>query len=187
MDKNKVKYGLRNCYYAPATEGDNGVLTYSTPKRLPGAISISMTPRNYSKNLAADDVEYWRGTGTTGYDGDLTLALIPDDFRKECLGELLDATDKVAYENSEMVSSVFALLFEFQGDKHGVRHVLYNCTATRPNVAGPADGPDPSQGTEAVTIAAAARASDGLVKARTTADTTASVYNNWFTSVWEPN
>ncbi|WP_242828280.1 hypothetical protein [Mediterraneibacter gnavus] len=39
--KNKVEFGLRNCYYAVITEGESGKITYGSPKRLPGAVSIT--------------------------------------------------------------------------------------------------------------------------------------------------
>ena len=186
MRDNKVKYGLRNVHYAVFDPETN---EYETPKPLKGAISMSLTARNYSKILAADDIEYWRANGNSGYDGDLNFALIPDDFREECLNEQVDTADNVRYETAELNTARFALLFEFQGDVKATRHVLYNCGATRPALAGqtitPRDGPDPSQNTETVTIDAAPR-NDLLIKARTGASTTANVYNNWFSSVWTP-
>ncbi|MBR4211010.1 MAG: hypothetical protein IKR84_01300, partial [Oscillibacter sp.] len=150
--ENKVKYGLKNVHYAILTENaDTGVITYGTPKRLPGAISMSLTASTARKMLAADDTDYWVAESMASYTGDMNFARISDEFRADCLGELSDAHG-VKYETNVPTTARFALLFEFDGDQYKTRHVLYNCTASRPAIAGqtvnPDDGPDPSQGTE---------------------------------------
>lgn len=199
-ENNKVRYGLKNVHYAVLTEAANGTITYGTPKRIPGAISVSLAATTARKILAADDSYYWTAESLANYTGDMNFALIPDDFRADCLGELTDSASGVKYETNVPTTARFALLFEFDGDAHKVRHVLYNCTASKPQIAGqtvnPDDGPDPSQGTETITVTAAAR-SDTLVRARckpgdsiTTGTgseaVTTNIYDTWFTNVFVP-
>ncbi|MBQ9521670.1 MAG: phage tail protein [Oscillospiraceae bacterium] len=192
--QNKVRYGLKNVHYALITE-NNGTITYGTPEALLGAISISFSATTARKILAADDSYYWVAESLANYTGDMSIAQIPDEFRADCLGEQTD-TSGVKYETNAPVTARFALLFEFDGDDHKTRHVLYNCTASKPAIAGqtvnPDDGPYPSTGTETITITAASRP-DTLVKARckpsdtvTVNNTETNIYDTWFISVFVP-
>lgn len=78
---------------------------------------------------------YYVINNNMGYDGDLELALIPEDFRIAALNETLD-DKKVLIENADSELNAFALLFEFDGDVKHIRHVLYNCSASRPGISG---------------------------------------------------
>ena len=179
--ENRVRYGLKNVYYAPLTADG-----YATPTALPGAISLSMSANTARRVLTVDESEAGAAELFVNYTGELTLARIPDAFRAACLGELEDDYG-MRYETAAPVTARFALLFEFDGDAHATRHVFYNCSVSRPGVAGrtvvPEEGPDPSQNTEALTITAAA-GSDGLVRARCSPGDAA--YDTWFEGVSLP-
>lgn len=184
---NKIKYGIKNCYYAPVTStGADGTLTYDSPAALPGAVSISLAAQGSSDPFYADNVVYWKGAANNGYEGDLELALIPDDFRKDVLGEALDAKGFYV-EHANDTAKEFALLFQFEGDESATRHAFYRCTASRPQVNGQTKEDSISPQTETITITAMARINDELVKSRApyTASTTSS-YALWFTAVQEP-
>ena len=119
-----------------------------------------------------------------GYDGDLELAMIPESFRTDALGEKLD--DKgVLIENAEVELSSFALLFEFDGDQRHIRHVLYNCSASRPGIEGKTNEESREVQTETLTIKATPLPG-GMVKAKTGDTTDAAVYNGWYAAVYMP-
>lgn len=131
---NKVKYGLSNCYYAVLTEGENGP-SYATPVALPGAVNLSLEQEGDTNKFRADNIDYYVSISNNGYSGDLELALIPDSFLTDVMGEVSDATAGIQYELADAKPKAFALLFQFEGDDKNTRHVMYNCKATRPAVA----------------------------------------------------
>ena len=185
---NKVKYNLKNVHAAKLTETksteDGITYTYGTPKAVPGAVSISLSAEGDTSPFYADGIVYFRTTSNNGYSGDLELALIPEWFRTEILGEALDGKG-VLVERSNVSESVkFALLFEFDGDINAIRHVLYNCSASRPSIESQTKEETIEPGTETLTLTADPRP-DGLVKARTSDTTDDTTYAGWYGAVYE--
>lgn len=183
--KNKVKFGLSNVHYALQTTDSDGNLTFGTPKPIPGAVNLNLSAQGDVQTFYADDVAYFVAVANSGYQGDLEIALVPEDFAKDVLREKLDETDKVLTEYSSAETAPFALLCEYKGNHHGVRKVFYNCTVTRPNQTGATTTNTKEPQTATLTITAAPLA-DGTVKSETTADTPDTTYNSWYTSVWRP-
>ena len=167
--KNKVRFGLKNCHYAKATFDEDGNVTYATPVRLPGAVSLSLDPEGENENFYADDIVYYVLNNNAGYEGDLELALIPEEFLKDILHEEEDANGVLA-ENANSEFERFALLFEFTGDKNAIRHVLYCCSASRPSMEGETKEDEKEVQTEELAIIASALA-NGYVKAKTSVNT----------------
>lgn len=181
--KNKVEFGLENVHFAKATlDLTTGEMTYGTPVKWPGAVDIALEPSGDLIKFKADNIDYYVSGNNQGYDGTMTTALVPDTFATEILGEVVESGIQSEYSNSE--TSQFALMFQFEGDKHAIRHVLYNCTATRPTVGSTTkDSGDPN--TTQLTFSAAPRPNDKLVKRKTRPDTDPTVYDAWFTNVFE--
>lgn len=176
---NKIKYGIKNVYYAPVTT--NG---YETPNALEGAVSLSLSAEGERNVFHADNVEYFVTNVNNGYSGDLEIALINDEFRKAVFGEVAD-TNNVLIENADGSEAVkFALGFEINGDEKATRFWFYNCTAERSEVTGETKEEGITPSTDTITINCTPRTEDGKVRAKTTDTTTTTVYNGWFSAVY---
>ena len=184
-NENKVHYDLTNVYVAPLTvDLEAGTVSFGAPKRLPGAISMDLAAQGEQTKLRADAVDYYVTNNNNGYSGDLNVAMVPDWFRQEYLGDTISTTDKVLVENAQGEPKPFAMLYEFLGDKSRRRHCLYNVTASRPNIKGENKDNQKEADTESMTMTALPLP-NGNVKASTTAETPKTVYDNWTKSVWE--
>lgn len=182
---NKVKYNLKNVHAAKLTKGDDGTFTYATPKAIPGAVSISLDAEGDTSPFYADGIVYFRTTANNGYSGDLEIALIPEWFRTEILQEVKDKNGVLVEKSNNKESVYFALLFEFDGDINAIRHVMYNCTASRPSIESETKEETIEPGTEKLSLTADPR-EDGLVKSRTGDDTASETYQNWYKAVYTP-
>lgn len=187
-DQNKIRYGIKSCFYSVCTLAADGTATYGTPKALPGAVSLALSPQGETTPFYADNIAYYVSVSNAGYEGDLTLARVPETFLTDVLGYIADGNG-VLYEDANAAAVHFALLFQFEGDVHAKRVVLYNCTAQRPtdehNTKEAAIDPQ----TEAVTITATSvhvAAVDKDVVRATATPTEATQYNAWFTAVYQP-
>ena len=182
---NKIKYNLKNVHAAKLTRDTDGGYTYATPKPIPGAVSISLDAEGDSSPFYADGVVYFRTNSNNGYSGDLEIALIPEWFRTEILKEKLDKNGVLVERADASEAEKFALLFEFDGDAHGIRHVLYNCDASRPSIESETREDTIEPGTEKLSLTADPR-DDGLVKSRTGDTTSQETYDNWYKTVYIP-
>lgn len=184
---NKVKYGLTNVYYAVATiDASDNTATYGTPKRIPGAVNLSMDHQGDANTFYADNIAFFTLQGDAGYSGSLEIAQITDDFRKDILGEVVDASGCLT-EVANAPTVPFALLFQFDGDKKNTRHVLYNCTASKPSIAGETNTETITPKTDTLNLTAAPIHIDDLgadvFKSRALADD--APYDGWFSSVYQ--
>ena len=186
---NKVKYGLKNVHAAKLTETvSQGVTTYTydTPKRIPGAVNMSLDAEGESTSFYADNIVYFRSQTNNGYSGDLEIALVPEWFREEILQETKDSNGVFIEKSSTGGPVPFALLFEFDGDEKAIRHVLYNCSvSSRPSVSSQTKEASIDPVTETLSLSADPR-SDGLVKARSGSETAAASYTAWYDAVYTP-
>ena len=186
MADNKVVYGLKNVHYAVISEDEvTGATVYGTPIALKGSTEISLEPKGETSDFYADDMLYYTTTTNAGYEATLTVANITNDFRRDVLGEVMGDTDMVMTENTNQRANKIAFMFEFDGDQKAVRHVLYNCTVTRPSLTSATKTETAEPQPQELTLISAPR-EDGIVKRSTTVDTPDAIYDAWYGAVYEP-
>ena len=185
---NKVKYNLKNVHIARLHEkviDGKMIYTYDKPVAMQGAVSLSLDSEGDSSPFYADGLVYFRSVTNNGYSGDLEVALIPEWFRTQMLQEKLDKNNVLIEKsvNEEIVK--FALLFEFDGDEKGIKHVLYNCSASRPSLESETKQESIEPKVEKLSLTADPRV-DFLVKARTGDNTDEEIFHDWYKAVYEP-
>lgn len=184
MPENKVKFNLKNTHYAPTMTDEDGVITYGTPVAIPGSVSLSLSAKGDVTEFYADGMIYYTATANNGYEGDFELAIVPLTFEQDIFGVTTDANE-VAVENSNVEPKSFALLFEFDGDQKSVRHVLYNCKASRPDVSSKTNEEKKEVQTEKLSLKASPL-ENGNVKSKTTSKTLDATYTSWYKQVYVP-
>ena len=186
---NKIKYGLKNVYYAKATIASDNTATFATPVAIPGAVNLTLDAQGDRSPFHADNIEYYVSVANNGYEGDLEIALVPESFEKDILGMVEDNKD-VLLEDANAEPAHFALLFQFEGDQRAKKHVIYNCTATRQSIEGETKGENIDPKTETLSLRAApihiAAINKDIVKAKTTDTTDSTTYSGWNSAVYVP-
>ena len=178
----KVKFGIKNVHVFPITAVTAGVPTYGDVIAVPGAVSFSMSAQGDINKFYADNIVYYQSSANNGYEGDLTLALIPEEFYEKIFGQVPDANG-VMTENAAVESKAFAMTFEEDGDQTGTKFVLYNCTATRPTKELQTIEESKTPVTQALTVSAVPL-QNGDVMGMTTSATPDAVKNNWHNDVY---
>lgn len=178
----KVKFGIKNVHVFPITSVTAGVPTYGDVIDVPGAVSFSMSAQGDINKFYADNIVYYQSSANNGYEGDLTLALIPEAFYEKIFGQTPDANG-VMTENAAVEAKAFAMTFEEDGDQTGTKFVLYNCTATRPTKELQTIEDSKTPVTQTLTVSAVPLQS-GDVMGMTTSATPDAVKNTWHDAVY---
>lgn len=179
----KVNYGIQDVYVAPITESD-GAITYGTPFAVKGAVSMSVEPEGGDATpFYADNMVYFTAPATNnGYSGTLEIAITPDAFLTQILGQTKYDNGMVVEKADDKVAR-FALLFQAQGDVENRRFCFYDCTAQRPSRTNETKGESIEVGTDSIEIVMTGRSTDNVVRAY--AEQGSAVYANWFSAVPE--
>ena len=183
---NRIQYGVSRLYYAVVTEGTDGKLTFGTPVAIPGAVSLKIKSEGDVGTEHADNTTWKNIVTNSGYSGSLEAEILPDSFRKDCLGEDVDSTNGIVTENSLVQPAAFALMGQFEGDVKSRRFVYYYCTASRPGAEAKTKGDKIEAMHESIDLTISPRPDDGVVKRFTNESVQDAVYNAWFTKVFEP-
>lgn len=185
MADNKVRFGLSNVAIA-LMKDDN---TYETPVKIPGAVSLSVSPEGDSDVFYADNTAYYTVATNAGYTGDLEGAIFPDDIKAKILGWEIDNNNALV-EVTDAVAKPFALLFEVNGDQKKRRSVFYSCTASRPEEENSTTEDSTSVTTETLSLTMVSRDfSDKKVTKLSIEpnDTNKEAYDGFYTKVLEPD
>ena len=178
----KVKFGIKNVHIFPITSYISATPVYGTVIDVPGAVSLSMGAQGDINKFYADNIVYYQTSANNGYEGDLTVALIPDKVYEDVFGYSKD-TNGVITEDASKEAKAFAMTFEEDGDTTGTKFVMYNCTATRPTRELNTIEDQKTPTTQALTVSAAPL-KNGQVMAMTSATTPDSVKNGWHSNVY---
>ena len=179
----KVKFGIKNVHVFPIISETNGVPTYDSAIAIPGTVSLSLDKQGDTNDFYADNIKYYTSVANNGYSGSLTVAVIPDEFRTKILKYLTDDNGVLVEDIAE--PKHFAMTFEEDGDQTGTKFVLYNGTASRPNLdkSTTTDSKEPSTQELEVSFAPL---SSGRVMGMTTDSTDAAVIAAWHTAPYIP-
>lgn len=181
--KEKVKFGLKNLHYALKTVGTDGAVAYGTPKKVSGAVSISLSADGDKIEFYADDTVYYSDNTNSGYTGDVEVALVPDEFKKDVFGD--EIIDGMLYENADAIVKHVALMGEFDTDVVEKRFCLYDVLCTRPEFSGKTKEKTKTPQTQKMSLTVRPIVINGrnIVKSTTCAETSEQAFNNYFTAV----
>ena len=124
----KVKFGLSNVYFALRTEEEGGEITYSTPVKIPGAVSASIESESESNTFYADNIPYYISNIKSSKTVDLEVSDVPRQILLDYLG-YVKAQGGGILETSAPNTPHFALLFQVETDEKARKFAFYNCTA----------------------------------------------------------
>lgn len=178
----KIQYGLKNVHYAKITEGADGTILYGTPKKIPGAVNLTLNAEAERTDIPADDIpDYVTTYNNNGYEGELEVQILTDEFRRDILGETTDENG-ILVENADAVPTNAAFMFEITTDKNKVRHLMYNCSITKPGLETSTKGKSIENKTDKLTFNARPAKDTGDIKAKVYSDN--EKYDTWFDEVY---
>lgn len=172
---NEISYGLSNLYYAIKFGS-----SYATPKPLPGAVKINLTPEEHVLRFTGlDCIPRDKVSIVYGYKGSVVIAGLPANFYKDIYGyEPSSSGGIIEKVSSSIVES--AILFETDGDPVS-RHCYYSCRFGAHEFA--AETKSKSISVSTITIPLTIRADNQKNLKHILPKTNSAAYQNWFKAV----
>lgn len=184
MNKNKIKYGLSNAVVWPILSVDtDGKPTYGESIRVPGSVNLTLDPEETTEPFYADNVVYYLTAANNGYTGALEIALVPDEFKTEILGQRID-DNGVAVESTNDKTREFAMAFQFEGDQHATRYLFPRVASGRTAVTGSTKEENITPQTEELALTVMGRIDNNIAKLYVEQDNPA--YVTWLEEPYEP-
>lgn len=181
-----VRIGMDNIYYAIMT--DEALETYDTPKRIPGAITATVSPTTNSTTLYADD----QADEVANSLGDIEIEINPKDLTPEILKDILGATtdsNGVLVQSATDNAPYVALGWRSRKSNGKYRYYWYYKGKFQPNEEEFQTKEDtPTFQTPTITGLFVPRQKDNKWKVSVDEDGTGigtDVVKNWFTAVYE--
>lgn len=185
-DGNKVKFGLSNVHVAKMIIGEEGTITFGTPFKIPGAVTLSLDAEGDSEPFYADNMKFWESFANNGYSGDLEVAKLPEQFETEILGQRKDSNGAIL-ENINDKISPFAFMYQIEGDQTGTRFCYYNTSVSRPSTEANTTEDTKTPNTDTLAITTSARTDTGDVRAKLPySEENKEIYEKFFEKVYEP-
>ena len=189
MAENKVRFGLKNVYYALLTEAADSSTnnSFGTPKAVPGAVSMTMDSNGTDGTFYADNVAYYKTFANNGYTGSLEMARITDEMLEDVWGMTVE--NGILTEKNNVQPKPFALMFQISGDKNEELYVLYRVVpTTKPSMGSETVAEQVEPGTqtfdfEALPLVTGPSYQAGKVFGRTVESTSTAIRTAWFTNV----
>ena len=197
----KVKFGLKNVNVFPLTETTSeqtGAVTmsYGTGIKVPGAVNLTLNvDESEPEKFYADDGVYYVPAGaSSGYKGNLEVAVIPDEVKLALMAFIKDASG-VIVELAEAITKQFGMTFEISTDEKARRLIYYKCQFGRPSLATATnkDTKTPQTDTAPITVLPTSQLFNlggeerAVISGYTNAETDSTVYNNWHTTPHLPS
>lgn len=201
----KVKFGIRNLHLYKLTEttdaSGNVSSSYSSGDSFPGVTELSLSVQSDEPDpfYADDSVYYQPAAMAKGYDGTLTVAMLPPAIRTKFLNFIKDQDDTIIeVDSTERV--YFAMAFENQTDEQPIKKVFYKCSFGLPEVSASTIEDSKTPATEAIPIkviptaekfaytnGAGATVTTSVVSGTADSSSDAAVYANWYQTPHKPN
>lgn len=197
----KVKFGLKNVHVFPMTETPDQStgaisMSYGSPIAIPGAVNLSLdVSEDTPEPFYADDGVYYVPAGaSSGYSGNLEVALMPDEVKLQLMTFIKDAAE-VMIELKEATAKLFGMTFEIASDDKARKLVYYRCQFGRINLSASTNtsSKTPATDTAPITVLPTSELFDlgdgnkiSVVSGYSTPDTDSAVYNNWHSSIHTP-
>lgn len=188
-DKNTVRFGLNNVYYAVY---DTETSTYKNPERIKGAVNLNISREGDSSTFYADNVPYFATNKNAGYSGTLEIAAVEDQLLIDLLNYVQDGDGNMV-EDAEAISNSFALMYEVNSNEEPQRFVFYNCALSRPESEANTSGDTIEPDTASLDITCLTRdltVGDDIISVvkmhHTSTGPDDTVYQNWFNRVPMP-